>query len=583
MPNRSRLASVRIDTPTAPPYWALLERELLRRQAEAIGEFYERYFDDRGYLACVPRWGGDDGPDDAAENMLNWTMLHTLGGDDEVLALYRRGWEGHLRQYTEAKTTVVPLARDGMYYREFPVCFDWFHHGEGLSPFFLEGLCDPRDPALVRRTRAYAEMYMGEPNYDRHHRLIPSMFNGSRGPLLRRATPVDWAGDPIEVAGRFRALHGEGSWEQMLEHFRDYGEVVGDHPLNLGATTLALDAYALTGEGAYRDWVIEYVDAWAERTRANGGIIPSNIGRDGQIGGAAGGRWYGGCYGWAFTVDLVPYTGEKAHRPACYSRAHYGFANALLLTGKRGYVDLWREMLERVNANARQVDGRTAYPRMHGDKGWYDYRPEKFDPGALELWYWTGDRSALELLPQRPRWTAFLDGDDRSYPVEALQAELASVRERMERVRSDPTTPDTRLSDDPNELNPATTETLTELMLGGLPTGRVGFPLHCRLRYFDPQRRRAGVPEGVAVLVDGLTDDGVTATFVNVDPVATRTVVVQGGAYGEHRIGSVEVGGVRTAVDGIAFALELAPGAGGRLTIRMQRYAERPTMAAPYS
>ena len=27
-------------------------------------------------------------------------------------------------------------------------------------------------------------------------------------------------------------------------------------------------------------------------------------------------------------------------------------------------------------------------------------------------------------------------------------------------------------------------------MLGGLPTGRTGFPLHCRLRYFDPERQR---------------------------------------------------------------------------------------------
>jgi hypothetical protein len=43
----------------------------------------------------------------------------------------------------------------------------------------------------------------------------------------------------------------------------------------------------------------------------------------------------------------------------------------------------------------------------------------------------------------------------------------------MEGVRADTTTPDTRLYDDMNPLNPAITETLTQLMLGGLPTGRV--------------------------------------------------------------------------------------------------------------
>ena len=97
----------------------------------------------------MPRWGGDDGPDDAAENLLNWTMLHALGASDVVLELYKKGWEGHLRQYTEAKTTEVPFARDGMYYKEFPVMFDWFHNGEGFSVFFLQGLSDPYDDALA--------------------------------------------------------------------------------------------------------------------------------------------------------------------------------------------------------------------------------------------------------------------------------------------------------------------------------------------------------------------------------------------------------------------------------------------------
>ncbi|SVD71460.1 uncharacterized protein METZ01_LOCUS424314, partial [marine metagenome] len=54
---------VRIDTPMAPPAWALMEWELIRAQERACGEFFERYFDERGYLECIPRWGGNDGPD----------------------------------------------------------------------------------------------------------------------------------------------------------------------------------------------------------------------------------------------------------------------------------------------------------------------------------------------------------------------------------------------------------------------------------------------------------------------------------------------------------------------------------------
>jgi hypothetical protein len=42
--------------------------------------------------------GGNDGPDDGAENGLNWTLAHMLGADKKVLEMWRIGWEGHLRQ-----------------------------------------------------------------------------------------------------------------------------------------------------------------------------------------------------------------------------------------------------------------------------------------------------------------------------------------------------------------------------------------------------------------------------------------------------------------------------------------------------
>jgi hypothetical protein len=580
-------AVIQISAPVAPPYWALLERELIRAQSAAIEEYFAHYFDERGYLLCVPRWGGDDGPDDAAENLLNWTMLYALGGTTRVLELYRKGWEGHLRQYTEARTVEVPLGRDGMYYKEFPVCFDWFHHGEGLSAFFLEGLADPDNRLLQQRSRRFAGFYMAEdpqaPNYDPDRRLIRSMFNGSRGPLLRKATALDWAGDPIEVAGRFQPLHRENSYAEMLEHFKDYNDVAGDHPLNLGAGTLGFNAYALTGEAKYRDWLLGYVDAWLERTAANGGILPTNIGLDGTIGGACDGKWYGGVYGWGFSVYVAPYTGEVAHRNYLGPRTLLGFANALLLTGNQKYMSFWREMLDRVNANAQVVDGQTRYPHMHGDQGWYEYRPHPFAPAALELYYWSFDRDALALLPSKPRWLAYLDGEDAAYPVEALQADLLALQGRVAEARRDPTTPDTRLSDDPNHLNPAVTETLTQLMLGGLPTGRDGYPLHCRLRYFDPVERRAGIPEDVAALVEKLTADEVVVTLVNTSPVHPRAVVVQGGAYAEHDLVDVKLGEVTQPVGHSHVTIQLAPSAAGQLTIRTRRYANQPTLAFPWS
>ena len=590
MPNANR-AAIRIDTPLPPPPWAVLQRALLQAQVPALEAFYAKYFDERGYLRCVPRWGGDDGADDAAENFTGWTLLYALGADQVVLERYRSAWEGHLRQYTEARTTEVEFARDGMYFKEFPVMFDWGHNGEGFNAFYLQGLCTPYDPTFQARTRRYAGFYLDEDpiarNYDPRHRVIRSLFNGSRGPLLRKATALDWAGDPIEIAGRFKPGHQETSYEQMLAHFAEYTDVVGDHPLNLQTTTLALNAYLIAGEAKYRDWIVEYVDAWRERTAANGGIIPTNVGLDGTLGGACDGRWWGGTYGWGFTIDdyLNPGSGGRIHRHMFLERAPQGFGNALLATGDQVYVDTWRGVIEGVNANARVVGGQTLYPHNYGEEegapGWYNYTPEPYTNGALPVWFWSMAEADKELIAGH-EWIRYLDGADPDYPVTALQREFAELRQRVQRMRTDTSSPDTRMSDDPMGANPALTTALTRLMLGGYEPLHYGFPLHCRLRYFDPERRRPGIPPAVAALVDSMSATEVAVTLVNLDQVRARSLVVQAGAYGEHRFGTVAAGTARAAVDHPWLTVHLEPGCGARLVLEQQRYTERPTFTFPW-
>jgi hypothetical protein len=575
--------TIRITSPVAPPEWALLERELLRANDAACAEFFAKYFDARGWLLCVERWGGDDGPDDAIENCNDWPHLHALGGSDRILDMYKRAWEGHLRQYTLAKTTHVPFATDGMYYKEFPVMFDWQHNGEGLSVFNLQGLSDPEDVNFGHRVRRFAGFYMnhdpGAPNYDPGHRIIRSLFNGSRGPLLRKATAVDWTGDPIEVENRFELGHGERSYEEMLAHFEDYNDIVGDHPLNLLSTTLALNAYMLTGEDQYRRWLLEYIDAWTERMQANGGIIPSNIGLDGTIGGECDGKWYGGTYGWGFTVK-VPQTGELAHR----NRTHWsfvGFMNAYLLTGDDRYLDAWRKQADAINAQARTIDGRRMTPRMYGDEGWYGWEDGPYNLNALELYYLSMRPEDRRRTPDEP-WLLYLEGRRPRFPVEALRADLARVRQRVAGLRADTTTPDTRLADDPMQYNPASVTSLIQLMQGGLHITRRAAALFCRLRYFDPVQRRAGIPEDVAALVETMTDDSVTVRLVNVNQVEPRTLIVQAGAYGEHQFESVTMDERPTPIDARVFAVQLEPGTGTRLEIRMRCFANQPTLSFPW-
>ncbi|MDB5312355.1 MAG: hypothetical protein JWO38_6557 [Gemmataceae bacterium] len=575
--------TVSVERPMSPPAWALLERALLEANTQACRGFAGRYQDARGYLRCTERWGAIGGPADAIACCTDWPLLHALGAPDDVLALYKKAWEGHLVQYSAARTREVPLARDGMYYKEFPVMFDWLHNAEGLTPFNVQGLSDPDNRAFRRRTRRFAGFYLGEdpgaPNYDREHRIIRGLFNGSRGPLLRKATAVDWAGDPLEVENRFRLRHGDRSYGEMLQHFKGYTDIVGDTPLNLLSTTLALNAYMLENDEKYRRWLLEYVDAWRERMTANDNLIPTTIGLDGKVGGACGGKWYGGVYGWAFSIT-DPRTGAIAHRNR-HDKGFVGFMNAYLLTGDDRYLAPWRKQIDAVNAQKKEVDGEVMYPTMHGDKGWYAYTPRKYARNARELYYLS--MKAEDRARVGPdRWLAYLEGEDPGYPEDALRADLERVRARVKAMWADLTTPDTRLADDPVVFGMPDITSLVELTTGGLPLRRLGSVLHCRLRYFDPATRRAGLPEDVAALVEKQTADSVSVTLVNVNQFAPRTLVVQAGAYAEHEVVEVEVGGRKEKGDGTHFGVRLAPGAGARLTLRMRRYANQPRLAFPW-
>jgi len=592
--------AVVVNTPMTPPAWALMERALLRFNSLACERFAERYLDERGYLLHTPRWGTLDGPDDAIETFFNWTLLHALGGSDSVLQLYEKAQEGHWKQYGELRTKLTELASNGAYYKEFITQSDWFHTGEGMRAFMFLGLSEPDNELYRQRMKRFAGLYMNEdpeaPNYDPVHKVIRSIWNGSKGPMLRKATVYDWVGDPVpgsfhllhNPAGRSKLLDMKTYYPKMLAHCTEYLDSVGDNFLNLAATNLATNAYMLTGEAKYRNWVLEYVNAWKERTEATGGNIPSNVGLNGKPGGEYNGQWWKGTYGWNFTI----FDGELekiAHRNYLTAASWVGFGNAFLLTGDQAYVNVLRRQLDNVYAQKKVVDGQVMLPQMYGDpRGykydgppqWYHYTSNLFTDRLAEIYLWSMDRKDLERVP-KTGWIGFLEGQDPGYPERSLQADFAHIRRKLEQIRRDATTPDTRLADYLLDFNPAATDTLVNLMLGGyFARGRI-WALHSRFRYFDPVARRAGMPEDVGALVEKLGADSATLMLVNVNPVEPRTVVVQAGGLSEHHFDSVTVNGGTTAINGPLLTVRLAPGCGARLDFRMTRYKHQPTLAHP--
>jgi len=557
---------IHIEKAQPPPDWALAERALLVAYADAAEEFAAKYVDERGYFRCVERWGGNDGPDDVMETFNTWTLLHALGARDSVLDLYRRIWEGHLKQFTAAKAPSTQAAKQAMFFKEFVTSFDWEHTGEGLAAFHFYALSSPRDREYLQRVRRFAGFYMGEDpgaaNYDKQHKIIRSLLNGSRGPILTPATVFDWGGEVVE------------GHPERHERYRAAANVRGDHPLNMGACSLGFNAFALSGEKKYRDWVLEYAGAWRDRILANGGNIPTNIGLDGKTGSEWGGKWYGGTFGWNFDPAV---TGRNYYMRG----ARTGLGTAFLLTGDPTYVEPLRRQIANLYAAKREENGRTLLPQKHGDQGWYGYTANQYLDVQRDLYLWSMKDADLQHLGQDP-WMNYLQGKNPAYPARALAADFERLRRRVAGMRQDESTPDTRPSDGAQRFNPVATETLVNLMLGGNDPGSSGNILHARLRYFDPRTRRAGLPEDVAALVEKVRAESVTVNLVNTSPVHEREVVVQLGAYGEHQGVSVEFGGRRVALEGSRFTARLAPGAGETLVVTMKRYANPPTAAFPW-
>ncbi len=594
------LLNVPLTTRGEAPTWALYQRHILNQLYPAAQALVEKYTREDGTLIWRDSWPGMDGSDDGYESFYNFPLLYVLGGAEELVPLSEKLWDAVTRQFTGY----------GQIYNEFDEHYDWMHHGESYTYFYFFGLSNPTQATHQARARRFAGLYLDEnpeaPNYDPVRHLIRSPINGSRGPHFEN-TAEDWVTHRPILANyplpfdNIPHIRGSLDWNDdarfphILKAINDK-MMRGDVPLNLTATSLIANAFMYSGDLKYRQWIIDYVNAWRRRVQENNGILPDNVGLSGKVGEHMDGNWWGGYYGWKWPHGLFNQVEATL----------IGASNAYLVTGDASFLDLTRSVIDLVREEGHQEGGRFLVPHRHGRDGWYDFRP--FPPKYLaHLWYLSRSDKDWERLtaladPASWRtlryskgkgdsnhagpWLMYVRGENSDYPLEIMKACYAETTRRLDNIRNDQTGPADQDVHHWQKLNPVVLEALVQLTLGAPNHIYHGGLLHTSLRYFDPEEARPGLPSDVAALVERLTPNGVRLQLVNLNPAQSKKVILQAGMFAEHEFTQVrqvvhypyqfdEIGARR-------FQVTLEPGAVGRLEIDMKRFAHAPTYAFPW-
>ena len=160
------------------------------------------------------------------------------------------------------------------------------------------------------------------------------------------------------------------------------------------------------------------------------------------------------------------------------------------------------------------------------------------------------------------------------------------MQRRLAQVRAEPTDPRewppvSRWENDVHywlNRNPVSCEGLVQTMLGAPMPVYHGGLLHAQVSYYDEEAARPGLPHDVAALVEQVDAQGVVVQLINLNPLRRTVVQVQGGAFGEHRLTQITdlASGESTALDSRTLRVELAPGAGLRARLALQRFAGTP-------
>ena len=563
------------------PEWAVLQRRLFEVMDQGWRVFDEKFCNPDGSLIFNQSMDHSrDGADDFYEAFFNWPALYMLGGSEEILSAAKKSWKGVTEQLTK-----LGLVKD-----QYERGYDWFHQGESMIFFYAICAADPKDQEFKKLAKQFADLYAGKnsPNYVADKNIIPAPHNGSDGlrPGLGQENQDGYpAGDINSVMKPYglplHYVEGINEWDDLavkeksilmaseMERVLGYGDVA----VNLAVTSLIANQWLYDNEQSSADWINKYIQGWVDRAEANDGIVPDNVAPNGEVGGLHDGRWFGGHYGWTWPHGF-------------YSVSHATLVaalNAILVSGDKSVLQLTRTVLQKVKSLGRvgtiietesslqagterfgvPVDKPVVLvPYRYGKDGWFDYSPMIM---SLPMWLWylsmsDEDTKFMEeliegiapfgsyLSPTRNKeeagheapWFLYLHGKNENYPTTALAMALGQVARRMRLM-------ETEVISGPGgvnihfwqEVQPIVTEILTQLTLGAPQVLYNGGLQVARLRYFDADAGRIGLPNEVAALVTKITKDETWVELVNTSITQTRRVVLLAGAFGEHQFESV--------------------------------------------
>jgi hypothetical protein len=203
-----------------------------------------------------------------------------------------------------------------------------------------------------------------------------------------------------------------------------------------------------------------------------------------------------------------------------------------------------------------------------------------------------GDRN-IDFPTEFPR-IAYYAGKNPDWPFKIMEADYQEVVKRMEFMRNDPRDVYSIPGDDLHPNNPVITKGLIQVTMGAPETVYNGGLLRARVRYFDFDKGRPGLPPDVAALVERLEDKLTVVRLVNLSVTETRKLIIQAGAFGEHEFTEVKYKDVAggednkkssvnktQTVNSKYFSVELPPSTTISLEMGMRRFVNKPSYSFP--